>query len=296
MMTTLDCIPCFVRQALEAARFSSADPRIHERILRRVLRSTAEMDFAQPPPVTGQRIHRLLREVTGITDPYREKKQHFTALARQLLPELRAQVLASNDPLAAAVRVAIAGNVIDLGPNGTLTAGHAQELLERAFYTPITGDIEAFRDTVRQAANILYLADNAGEIVLDGLLIEQLPDVPITVAVRGAPVLNDATAEDALEAGLDKMAIIVDNGSDAPGTLLEDCSAAFRGRFFEAGLIIAKGQGNYETLSDVAANIRFLFKAKCPVIARSAGVPLNALVLAKSKIQAGESARMGVQP
>ena len=109
------------------------------------------------------------------------------------------------------------------------------------------------------------------EIVFDRLLIEQLPREKVTLVVRGAPVSNDATMIDAEDTGLTKLLEVIDNGSDAPGTILDDCSHAFRERFDSADLIIAKGQGNYESLSEVEKDIYFLLKAKCPVIARDLG-------------------------
>jgi uncharacterized protein with ATP-grasp and redox domains len=103
------------------------------------------------------------------------------------------------------------------------------------------------------------------------------------LAVRGAPVLNDATAADARAAGLAEICEVIDNGSDAPGTLLEDCSPGFRQRFRAADMIIAKGQGNYETLSEAPGNIFFLFKVKCPVIAAHSGMPVGAQVLGRPR-------------
>ncbi|MBN2451771.1 MAG: DUF89 family protein, partial [Lentisphaeria bacterium] len=124
-----------------------------------------------------------------------------------------------------------------------------------------------------------YLADNAGEIVLDRLLVDELPAGRVTVAVRGGPILNDATLDDARQAGLCDRVEVIDNGSDAPGTILADCSPKFRRRFAAADLILAKGQGNFETLSEVAAPLCFLLKVKCPVIAGHTGLPLGTQVL-----------------
>jgi len=275
MQTALECIPCFLRQALEAARFVTDDPSVHERVLRDVLRWTAEMDLSDCPPRVGQRIHRRLRELTGADDPYRKPKDRFNRLALDMLPDLRDKVRRSGDPFATALRLAVAGNVIDLGVNGGLTVSDARGAVERALDEPFRGDIAAFREATRNAHGILYLADNAGEIVFDRLLIEQMPPGRVTVAVRGGAVLNDATRADAETAGLAEVAEIVDNGSDAPGTILDDCSEAFRRRFAAADLIVAKGQGNFETLSDEPANLYFLFKAKCPVIAGHAGLPVG---------------------
>jgi uncharacterized protein with ATP-grasp and redox domains len=282
MRTSLDCIPCFLRQALEAARFATDDPAVHEQTIREVLRATAEMDLATPPPMVGQRLHRHLRQITGVADPYRPVKDRFNRMAGAMLPELSAQVAAAADPLAMAVQVAIAGNVIDLGFNGPLNEDGARQAVAEALDEPLHGDVAAFRQAVEEAQRILYLADNAGEIVFDRLLIERLPAGRTTLAVRGGPVLNDATLADAQAAGLCQLVEVIDNGSDAPGTILTDCGEAFRKRFAGADLVIAKGQGNFETLSEEDANIYFLFKAKCPVIAAHCGLPVGTHVLLRS--------------
>lgn len=272
----LDCIPCFVRQALDAARMATDDSAAHEQMLRDVLRLTSEMDLSDTPPVIGQRIHRRLRELTGNVDPYGAVKQRFNRMALDMLPELRAKAAAAADPFGAAVRLAITGNIIDFGPKGNTTEQDALDAIATMLSEPLYGDLRAFQNAIQQADTILYLADNAGEIVFDRILIEQLLPKRVTVAVRGAPVINDATIEDAEAAGLPELVEVIDNGSDGPATILDDCSAAFRQRFDNADLIIAKGQGNYETLSDDPAAIFFLLKAKCPVIAAHLGLPIGA--------------------
>lgn len=275
MNTFLDCIPCFARQALEAARFVTDDPAIHERVMRGILREAAQMDFSQSPPAIGQKLHRALRDLVHDDDPYREIKNHFNQAALEMLPDLSARIRDAADPLFMALRVAIAGNVIDLGVNGDFRGSEVKSAMANILNEPFYGEVEDFRDEVRNARKILYLADNAGEIVFDRLLIEQLPLNRVTLAVRGAPVLNDATRADAEAAGLCGIVEVIDNGSDAPGTILADCSRDFRRRFSMADLVIAKGQGNFETLSDADANLYFLFKAKCPVIATHVGLPVG---------------------
>ncbi|MBE7558466.1 DUF89 family protein [bacterium] len=283
MRTFLDCIPCFVRQALEAARFAGSEVSAHEYLLRETLGLAARMDLSQSPPAMGQIIHRRLRELTGVADPYRAVKQRFNRLVQSLLPDLRRGIRGSPDPLGAAVRLAIAGNVIDLGVCANLSDVELYVAIEQGRREPLLGNLEEFPQAVAAAERILYLADNAGEIFLDRLLIEQLPTGRVTLAVRGGPILNDATREDAEAAGLAAMVEIIDNGSDAPGTILSDCNETFRERFAAADLIVAKGQGNFETLSDVPAPLWFLFKAKCPIIADYAGQKLGAHVVMRSQ-------------
>lgn len=282
MNTYLDCIPCLVRQSLEAARIVTDDETIHEQVMRFVLRTTAALDMEQPPPAVGQIIHRKLREITGVDDPYREAKSGFNRVVMELLPDLAAQVRRAPQPLLAATRLAIAANVIDLGATGTLTQADALAALRDTFNGPFHGDWSEFRKAAAEATDILYLADNAGEIAVDRLLIEELGPERVTVAVRGGAVINDATLADAHEVGLHDLVEVIDNGSDAPGTILDDCSMSFRRRFAEADLIVSKGQGNFETLSHAEGNLFFLFKVKCPLVARHVGLPNGTQALVQS--------------
>jgi len=279
MRTFIDCIPCFVRQALDAVRLATDDPAVHERVLREVLREAADLDLREPPPEMGRRIHGLIRRLTGRDDPYASAKRRFTDAALRLHPELARRVAGSADPLATAVRLAIAGNVIDMGVRSDLEESHLHEAVERALDAPLIGSVEDLRRAVDGAERILFLADNAGELVFDRLLIEQWPPGRTTVAVRGAPVINDATRADAEAAGLADLVEVIDNGSDAPGTVLAHCDDAFRRRFADADLLVAKGQGNYETLSETDKDIFFILQAKCPVIARDLGCEVGSLLL-----------------
>jgi uncharacterized protein with ATP-grasp and redox domains len=279
MKTCLDCIPCFVHQALEASRFVTDDAGTHEEVVRHVLRLAAGMSMDRPPPEMGQAIHRRLRELTGALDPYREPKGRFTRLAMDMLPDLAALVARSADPLASAVRLAIAANIIDLAAGRNPSEAEVRRALDRALGEPFVGDMEDFRRAAAGAKSILYLADNAGEIAVDRLLVQELGPARVTVAVRGAAVINDATLEDAREAGIHELAALIDNGSDAPGTILDDCSEPFRKQFREADLVIAKGQGNFETLSDAPGAVFFLFKIKCPVVADHVGLAEGTHVL-----------------
>jgi len=283
MRTYFDCVQCFVRQALDAARLLSDDEKIHEQVLRKVLNESSEMDFYKSPPVMGQRIHRLIRELLGDDDPYRRIKVRSNRLAMKLYPELKKKIEQSSDPLETAVRFAIAGNIIDLGVNSQLDESIIYETLEDSVKNNLfPNTIEDFRNAIDYATDILYLGDNAGEIVFDRLLIEQLAHKKVTFVVRGSPVINDATLVDAQLTGMVDIVEVIDNGSDAPGTILEDCSPEFRARFKKVDLIIAKGQGNYESLSNIKKNILFMLMAKCPVIARDIGCDVGSLVLKTS--------------
>lgn len=209
-------------------------------------------------------------------DPYRAAREQSTREALKLYPRLRSLVLEAHDPLETAVRLSIAGNIIDVGVSLHYDLeATIQRVLAQAFDIK---DLAAFRERVPQAKRILFLADNAGETVFDRVLIETLGR-PVTYVVKGGAILNDAIRVDALAAGLGEITTLVDNGSNAPGTVLDVCSPEFQRLLASSEVIIAKGQANYETLSHVRAPLFFLLQAKCSVVAQHLGVAVNSIVL-----------------
>ncbi|MCD6495219.1 DUF89 family protein, partial [Candidatus Bipolaricaulota bacterium] len=193
----------------------------------------------------------------------------------------------SEDPLLTALKIAGAGNIIDFGPKLTLDPnGSIEQIVNDSFTRALQEPLDsaqylAFKEELAVADEILYLGDNTGEIVCDKILIEELAQrgKSVTFVTRGAPTINDATLADARYVGLDNVTTVIANGSDAPGTRLVDCSPEFMAAFQSARLIISKGQGNFEGLSDVLAPIFFLLKVKCPVIAQETAARIGTVVL-----------------
>ncbi len=282
MKTFIDCIPCLIRQSLDSVRRATADQQIHEQVVREVLHATSKMDLNQPPATMAQIVHRRIRELCRNKDPYHASKDSFNQLALRLLPAYERCVEQAADPWDVAVRLAIAGNVMDLGVKSGLSEADIRVSIDQSLSEPLAGSSVELAAAVAEARDILYLTDNAGEIVFDRLLIERMPRAKVTMAVKGFPVINDATLEDAETAGLTRLVHVIDNGSDAPGTILADCSQTFQQHFAEADLVIAKGQGNYETLRESSQRIFFLLRVKCPVIARDIGSPVGSMVLQPS--------------
>lgn len=283
LIAELECIPCLVRQAREIAVMTAADPELRKRVLRSCLAFMSKTDLDRSPPEIMQGIAGVILSHTGVEDPYRDIKRTHTEAALALLPRMERIVSGHPEPFTAGLRLAAAGNIIDLGARTGVSAGEIEDALKEAMELPLRGmDPLELRDEVEAAESILYLADNAGETVFDRKFIETFPLGKTTVAVRGAPALNDATLSDALAAGLDRVAVLVDNGSGAPATVLEDCSPGFRRLFHDADLVIAKGQGNYESLSSSGRKVRFLFRVKCDLVSSHSGYPLGSLVLLPS--------------
>jgi len=284
MPTSAACMPCFVGQTIEAAKLATDAPATREQILREVMALLGEADWSRSPPDLSAEVHRIVRERSGNADPYAAAKRAHNRLALGLLPELERRVAAAPDPLRAALRMVMAANVIDLGINRQLDEADVAAAVEGAWELPIAGDDAAFEGEVRAAGRILYLADNAGELVFDRLLIERLPRDRVILAVRGAPIINDVLRADAVEVGLADLVPIIDNGYAAPGTVLGSCSKAFLAALEAADLVVSKGQGNFETLTGCSRPTWFLLKAKCPVVAELLGVPLGTLVIRREPV------------
>lgn len=286
MKTYNDCIPCLVRQALDAARFVTADEKIHQTVLKKSLAAMAVMDMNQSPPMMARLIQAVIAEVTGNKDPYKKVKKQCNTFCLDQLEGLRAMVERSEAPLETAIRLSIAGNIIDFGAFSSIDTQTISDTIDSAMANKVTGDMDSLLDRLTSADTILWIADNAGEIVFDRLVLEQMDTDRVVFVVRGGAALNDATLEDAVGTGITDLVTTIDSGVAIPGTVLDMCSSVFLKAFDRAGLIIAKGQGNYETLPHDDGRIFFLFKAKCPVVAESAGVNLNDMVVRK-----GPSAR-----
>jgi uncharacterized protein with ATP-grasp and redox domains len=244
-------------------------------------------DFAlnATPPEIAQKVYRIVYELTGNNDPYLSAKKNANTTALSVYTLMKDIVDSSNDTLETACKLAIAGNAIDLGPRSEFDSIHT--IVEDSCGSPLDqGHYRRFKSCVDKASLVLYIADNAGEIVFDRILIEQMLEIKrlkIVFAVRAKPIINDATLDDAIQVGLDEVAAVISSGSGAPATILSQCSPEMLSYYRAADLIISKGQGNYESLSNRTENIFFLFKVKCPVIARDSGYDIDSPVLMSRK-------------
>jgi damage-control phosphatase, subfamily I len=280
MRTYFDCYPCFLRQALSAARRAGATESQQYDVLQNVLALLQIIQPEQNPPEIAHHVHRIVRETVGDADPYQAAKSKSTAEALALYPQLKQTVAENDDPLEIALRISIAGNIIDFGPRNKIEnlAAEVYQAINQPIYLD---DSKILRARLEEAEHLLFLADNAGETVFDRVLIESL-SLPVIYAVKGGAILNDATIEDAVAAGLHQSATLINTGSDAPGTILPYCSAEFRDMFNEAPLVIAKGQANYETLSEAGEKVFCLLQVKCPIIGRDIDAPVGSMIVRQS--------------
>nr|AGF93047.1 uncharacterized conserved protein UCP006593 [uncultured organism] len=278
MKAYLDCIPCFVRQSLEAARMATDDEDVHKEVLDKVLKDLRENSLeGKKPPDIADRVHYIVRKLTGGKDPYKEMKEKQNERAMYLYPQLKSMISDSNDRLYTAVKLAIAGNIIDLAPGHEI---NLEDSVKKVLNEELEVDhFEEFKEELENAETIYYLADNAGEIVFDKVLLEELDEKDIMFFVKGGPIINDAMEEDAEYVGITELAEIDIVSNGMPGTGPKRDSEEFIERMSKADLVISKGQGNYEALSEVEENIFFLLKAKCPVIAGDIDVDVGSLIL-----------------
>ncbi len=279
MQFDAQCIECLIRRQAQRAD-AQHDPERSYRYLRDVM----QLILDAPPGVAAPYLTPLFDDAFHRywpgTDPYAELKRQSNGHMLARLPEMRAMADAADDPLLMALKLAQTGNYIDYG---ALAGGVSREVLDRMMAEtperPVDpAEYAQFTEDLSRAQRLLYIGDNAGEIVADLVLTEQIlaryPSLAVTFAVRGGPALNDATREDAAAVGLDRLVPIVDNGSRISGTELPCLGAEMRRALEEADVVLSKGQANFETLASSGLNIYYIFLCKCRRFTRLFDVPL----------------------
>lgn len=294
MNTELLCLPCFFKQVRRTLAYAGVNGEIYRRAIRMAEAVIEKSSLDTVPARISTLIHRLLRKEIGI-DPYRMLKDRYNVIALERLPLFRNMMKKSTNPLETGVRLAVAGNIIDFGIYEHVDIDRS---IRESQSCPLSHEVlDAFTKAVSGAKRILYLCDNAGEIVFDRPLMELLGSMgkQVTAVVKGAPVINDATMEDAAAVGLSESARVIDNGSDGIGTLLETCSRDFIDEYQRADMIISKGQANFETLlQERDGRIFFLFKVKCPVVSNAIKRPEGEMILMQGADGRGHAEASGL--
>jgi len=277
MKLYLDCIPCFQKQALFATK--DMDDQLRAKILKKVMSLLCHISWELTPDELANKVYDLIREETGMADAYKEIKEQSNKIALELYPKLKMEMkkVRKKDRLYFAANLAIAGNIIDFGPAFEFDLEKTiQEVLNKK---PAINDFDMLLEKVMSSQALLYFADNAGEIVMDRIFIEEMletrqkPFKYISFVVKGGPIINDAMMDDAYEAGIDKLPNVafykLGNGQKDTGPNRRDDDVKEWLRKHD--LVISKGQGNFEGLSE-NGNVFFMLMAKCSIIARELGV------------------------
>lgn len=275
-----------VNQVIKVANITGVNNK--EELLKEVFTYLSKMDFeATTPEIIGE-IFGMIKEHTNNQDPYKETRNYYNTLFSKLLPEFERKIEQDENSFQLAVRYAIVGNIIDFNPiHNTLLEDifdyfEKMEQLELAI-----DDSKELAEDILNSKTLLYLGDNCGEICMDKILLKKIkelnPNVKIFFGVRGKPVVNDSIAEDAYAVGIDEYAEVIDNGDGSLGTVLKRTSREFKEVYKKADVVIAKGQANYECLSEEKKKIYFLLMTKCDVIANDIGAPEKKMICMKNK-------------
>lgn len=278
MKADLDCLECMLKQGLNTIRLVTSDENIQRQLIDRIAIKIPQCDLNLSPALISKYVYDIISEETGIRDPYEQNKKQTNEEALKLLPKLENIILEASDPLVAALHLAVAGNIIDLGIGHVFDLEHdVLRILNSKFVIDDTID---FRKELIPGRKLLYIGDNSGEIVFDRLFVQELLKYKLDIhfVVKSGPVINDATLEDARVAGITDLVPVIGTGSDDIGVNFERASKEFLQAFDATDFVLAKGQGNYETLEGYPKNIYFLLKTKCNVIARALTVKNGEIV------------------
>lgn len=272
------CLFCFSRAFEKLLVQHVHDTKEQHKLAKKFFSFVAETDINQPTPVIAREIHAMIREYLEEPDPYKIQKEQSNEQAKALVGELKEKIQNSENPLNRSLRYAIAGNIIDYGPGHKFDIKQTIHHIEKAKLAIDQSD--QLIKKMKEAEKILYLGDNAGEIFFDKLFLETIGHPDVTFVTRGAPVINDVTLKDAEEADMHQVARIIDNGYDAPSTILKKSGRNFMKEFQKADLIIAKGQGNFEGLMhEKDPRLWFLLMVKCQIIGDFLGVNKGDIVI-----------------
>lgn len=273
-----DCQKCQILQANKLLLKHSIKDFIAEDIITRFRLFIDEFKNNLSAPEASCFLNRLIKKAARNNDLYRKEKADYNNLMLSTEKEIIDTINRSENPFQTALRYALAGNIIDFGPPGQFDV--FKILSEAASKEPAIDHSNLLQEELLKASTVLYLGDNAGEIVLDKIFIKTINHPNLYFATRGGNVLNDITLTDAEEVGIMRVARTISNGYDAPSTILNRCSPEFRQIFNKADVVVSKGQGNLEGLLNVRdKKIFFLFMVKCNVIGEMVCVDKNNTVV-----------------
>ena len=287
MQTTLECIPCLLKQGIRISKFMNCSQDATEDMVREVMAYMHSENYRSSPPHIAKNIYKIINRHMGVDDPYFLIKRYYNKELLKIESELEKVIENSEKQFSTAVKLAITGNIIDFGIGYDIDKEMEFERIKNVEAAELAADdIKELYQSLSGAKTLLYLGDNCGEIVFDKVFMKYLKKIfsqlKVHFGVRGSAIINDVTAEDAEEVGVGEVAEILSNGDCAPGTIIDSVSQEFKKIFCSVDLIISKGQGNYETLNQVdRENVYFLFMSKCDVLSQELAVDKMSLLCLK---------------
>ena len=284
MKAHYECGACILRQVKEVIDLSTEDEGLKFELMQNCIMIMAENFENSQPNELATLVNQYIKQKTKCEDAYFRQKEISSKIALSILPNVK-EIIKTDDSLETYVKAAIVGNIMDFGAFDVNTDFRAL-IIDNLGKNLSINDIGEFERALHDHDDVLYIVDNAGEIVFDRLLIEKIRqyDVNVTVAVISSPIVNDAGIKEAIDAGLDELAQIVTVGSDMGGIVEEMFSDEFREIFDESDFIISKGMANYEGLSEMNLKNRDVFAllcSKCSPISRNLGVDISSFVFKK---------------
>lgn len=276
------CLPCLVNQVVKITQITNSND--NEELFKKVFAYMSQMDFHQTNPEIIGQIFAMVKEHIHNNDPYKHIRYQYNTLFLNQLDQIDQNIHSFEE----AVKYAIIGNVIDFSPIHQNVEKDMMTYFQNINSLSLTiNDVDCLKKDILNKKQLLYIGDNCGEICLDMLLMKRImeinPDIHIYFATRGYPVVNDSIEEDAYQVGINQYATIINNGDSSLGTILHRASEEFLNIYHSSDIVIAKGQANFESLSEEHQNIYFMLMVKCPVISHYIGVKEKSLVCMKNR-------------
>jgi damage-control phosphatase, subfamily I len=283
MKMYLECIPCIIKQAYNTAQRATDDKGKIREILDKTSEYVKTLNLDQTPADACNYVYKITKEITGKNDPYKEEKDKYNQICLEMLPAIEKKIYESDEPIHAAIKASIFGNLIDLGIGLKFDLEKDSETIFKKELA--ADDYKMFMKEISKGRkNILFLGDNAGEIVFDKPLVQILSkDHNLIYVIKSGPIINDSTMDDAKAVGMTKIVEVIETGSDGIGVKWDSVSEEFFKKYNEADIIMSKGQGNFETMDKKKGNIYFMLRAKCESVAKELGVNFGEIVFKNQK-------------
>jgi uncharacterized protein with ATP-grasp and redox domains len=276
-----ECVECIINQSVRVANLITDDESLKNKIISSTKLLSKDFSFNNTPPEIASYVYENMADIAKKYDLYDEVKQNSTKKALSFVPLLKEKLLDSNDKFLTAIKIAVAGNVIDLAAQVEFDL---DEELNKIFHTNFAyDDVDILKQELEKSKTVLLIGDNVGEHIFDYMFIEVLqdfyPKIKFSYMVRGNPIINDVTIKEAKEAKFDELCELVDSGVNTPGFAYNRANKYSQVLFDSVDIVLSKGMGNYECMSEShRKNICFLLKIKCNVVANSLSKNLGDIV------------------